>query len=59
MPEHMTVEEAKRILVGAGLPVSEEKRLGNDSGTQIVILRRSSTCTIKVPIMFKVRGRRK
>ena len=37
MPEHMTVEEAKRILVGAGLPVSEEKRLGNDSGTQIVI----------------------
>jgi len=33
----MTVEEAKRILIDSGITVSSEKRLGNDSGTQLVV----------------------
>lgn len=37
MPEQMTVDKAREILIGAGLSISEEKRLGNDLGTQIVV----------------------
>ena len=37
MPVVMTVERAKQILVDAGEPVIDEKRLGNDLGTQLVV----------------------
>ena len=37
MPKQLTVEEAKKILMNAGITVSSEKRLGNDSGTQLIV----------------------
>lgn len=37
MPTNITVEEARKILTNAGLKILNEKRLGNDSGTQIAV----------------------